>query len=106
MSRLSTVPGDRRALADPAPQDAVGRHATSASCCCKTGELNRRLDQALEQSFPVEDTMSLTEPVGDARDVVGCGCAASGDAAPAVVDRSSGCCGAARAAKRTEPASR
>jgi hypothetical protein len=106
MSRLSATAGARRALGEPVTLDVPGRQATSASRCCKAGELSRRLDQALEQSFPAGDPPSLTEPVGDARDVAGCGCAASEDASPAVVDRAGGCCGAARAAERTGAATR
>jgi hypothetical protein len=105
MSRLSATAGARRALGEPVTLDVPGREATSASSCCKSGELSRRLDQALEQSFLAEDSPSLTEPAGDARDVADCGCAPE-DASPAVVDRAGGCCGAARAAERTGAATR
>jgi hypothetical protein len=40
---------------------------------CQTA-VSRRLDQALEQSFPASDPPELAEPAGDARDAGACCC--------------------------------
>jgi hypothetical protein len=106
MSRLPAAAVAPRALAEPATQVPSVSQATRARSCCKTGELSRRRDQALERNFPAGDSPSQTDPVGDARHIAGCGCAASEDAEPAVVARSSRCCGGAGPAGQTKAASR
>lgn len=62
---------------------------------CKTAATSRRLDEALDQSFPASDPAALTEPAGDARDAPGCGCATKVEPAPSPVPKAktSSCCG-------------
>jgi hypothetical protein len=56
MSRLPARAVAQGALPEPATQVRSVSQATRASSCCKSGELSRRLDQALEQSFPAGDS--------------------------------------------------
>lgn len=61
---------------------------------CKTAATSRRLDEALDQSFPASDPASLTEPAGDARDVPGGYCEGEADRASMTAPKSkAGRCG-------------
>lgn len=69
----------------------------TAMTTCKTAAEGRQLDEALADTFPASDPVSLSEPAGDVRNAAGCCCAPeeSGRTGPAPVSqvRPSRCCG-------------
>ena len=63
--------------------------------CRQAAVISRALDAELDQGFPASDPPSLAQPLGDARDAAGCGCATEAEQEPEPA-RSAGprsCCG-------------